>query len=51
MKGNEKGGAGLLASSVTIQHTSIATGLTYTIWFVVSNVNWGDGIWLLLIDC
>ena len=29
MKGNEKGGAGLLASSVTIQHTSIATGLTY----------------------
>jgi uncharacterized protein (DUF302 family) len=29
MKGNEKCGAGLLASSVTIQHTSIATGLTY----------------------
>jgi uncharacterized protein (DUF302 family) len=29
MKSNEKGGTGLPASSVTIRHTSIATGLTY----------------------
>jgi hypothetical protein len=29
MTGNEKGLASFLATSVTVQHTSIATGLSY----------------------
>jgi hypothetical protein len=50
MKGNEKG-AGLLAPGVTIQHTSIATGLTYDDLVRGFERELGRRNWQLLTDC
>ena len=50
MEGNEKG-AGFLAPGVTIQHTSIATGLTYDHLVRGFERELGRRNWQLLTDC
>jgi len=50
MTGNEKRGAGLVASRVTTQHISIATGLTYDGLVRGFERELDAGIWRRLID-